>query len=241
MKSLVLSSLILIFSLHVYGAPKRKKIDTDKLQKKYWTSKDYKTGVVQSRAFSKTNKFRLGLEFMNLMNDKYSTIDGVSNYRIDSSYFINERLGFGLYYEDLNLKNNTAISEMLKFDDGNFTLDHVKASQFFGASLEFVPIYSKMSWMNEKIIYFDLSISPKVGFASYQQQVNQSSPEEEIALSGGLDLAANIFINKRFSFTAAYRIRAFQADVLDFNSGLVNEEGKIQLQNFVTLGLNTYF
>ena len=241
MKSLVVSFLILTFSLQVFGAPRRKKIDTERLQKKYWTSKDYKTGVVQSRAFSKTNKFRLGLEFMNLMNDKYSTIDGAANYRVDGSYFANERLGVGFYFEDLSLKNNTAISEMLKFDDGNFTLDHVKASQFYGASIEFVPIYSKMSWMNKKIIYFDLSISPKIGFANYQQQVDSVNLEEETSLSGGLDLAANIFISKHFSFSAAYRIRAFQADVLDFNTGLVVEEGKIQMQNFVTLGLNTYF
>ena len=218
----------------------RKKINVDKLQEKYWKTKGYKTGVVQGRKYFKENRFRVGLEFMNLMNDKYSSTNGMSNLRGDLSYFVTERFAIGGFYEDLSLEDNTALTEMSEFNGGQFKLDHVKASRFYGASLELVPIYSKMSWMNNKIIYFDLSISPKIGMATYEQQLRDSSNPEESTIMAGLDIAANVFISKSASFTLAYRTRAFQSEVLKYSDGSVVEDSKTNFYNFVSLGFNFF-
>jgi hypothetical protein len=243
MRKLFTPTLILLallsFSIQS-NAQSRKKINVDKLQKKYWKAKDYKTGVVQGRKYFKENRFRLGLEYMNLLNDKYSSTDGFDNLRADVSYFINERFSVGGFYENLSLADNTAIKEMAEFNNGQFKLDHVKASSFYGASMEFVPIYSKMSWMNKKIIYFDLSISPKIGIATYEQQLRDQSNPEQTTVMAGLDLAANIFINNRTSFTVAYRTRAFQAEVLSYADGSLVEDSKLNLYNFITLGFNFF-
>lgn len=236
-------SLLFIFSFSTsaHGAQKRKRINAEKLQKKYWTTKGYKTGVVQGRKFFKEKKIRLSLDYMNLMNDKYSSTDGLSNLRGEMSYFLTERFAVGAFYENLELKNNTAIAEMQKFNAGGVILDHVKATNFFGASIEFVPLYSKMSWMNRKIIYFDLSVSPKLGLATYAQQLEDGSNPEKTSVLAGLDIAANVFINKKVSFSLGYRTRAFQAEVIKYNnSSLVVEDSKMNFYNFVTLGFN-YF
>jgi len=97
-----------------------------------------------------------------------------------------------------------------------------------------------MSWMNNKIIYFDLSISPKIGFAAYEQQLRDATNPEQTTVMAGLDIAANIFINKSTSFTIAYRTRAFQSEVLRYTDGSVVDDSKINLYNFVSLGLNFF-
>jgi len=238
---ITLPALLVMASSSPALAKARKKIDVDKLQKKYWKAKDYKTGVVQGRKYSKSGKFRVGLEYMNLLNDKYSDSDGLANARVDLSYYINERLSFGGFYENLDLANNSAMEAVAEFNNGGF-IDHVKAANFVGASLEFVPIYSKMSWMNDKIIYFDLSISPKVGLASYEQQLSDGSNPEESTIFLGLDIAANIFLSRTTSVSLAYRTRFFQSEVLAYNGAgteVVND-AENNFYNFLSLGLNFY-
>jgi len=109
-----------------------------------------------------------------------------------------------------------------------------------GASFEFVPIYSKMSWMNDKIMYFDLSISPKIGLVTYEQQLRDFSNPEESSIVAGLDIAANIFLSKKTSLSIAYRTRAFQAEVLKYSDATVVEDSKMGFYNFVTLGFNFF-
>lgn len=237
---LVVVSLSFALSITADGA-QRKRVDAKRLKKKYWTSKKYKTGVVQGRTFYKENRLKFGLEHMILLNDKYSETDGFANVRGEVSYFINERMSVGVYYENLDLSDNTALREMAEFNGGAFKLAHVKATSFYGASFDFVPIYSKLSWMNKKIIYLDFMISPKVGMATYKQQTDDNSGAEETVISAGLDLSTNIFINKNFSVNLAYRTRMYQAEVIDFTTKQVVEDAKFNFHNFFTLGLNYYF
>lgn len=235
--------LILAFANTSFAktSKRRKKIDVERLQEKYWKAKDYKTGVVQGRKYSKSKRVRLGLEYINLLNDRFSVSDGLANVRGDLAYFVNERLSVGGFYENLDLSDNTVLKETRSQPNGQFVLDHVKATSFVGASIEFVPIYSKMSWMNDKIIYFDLSISPKVGLATYEQQVNDGSNPEQSTLLVGLDLAANIFLSKSTSVSLAYRSRFFQSEVLQFSnpSNVVND-AENNLYSFFSLGFNFY-
>lgn len=242
MKSLSLVILSFFLAQTSFAATKRQKVNTKNLQEKYWNSKGFNTGVVQGRRFFKENRFKLGLENVTLLNDKYSSTDGFDNFRLDAVYFVNERVGIGAFYEGLNLKDNTAMREMSKFNAGGFRLSHVKVDSFYGGSIEFVPIYSKLSWMNKKIIYLDFTISPKLGMATYTQQTNDNSGESLSSLAAGLDFAANVFINNHFSFNIAYRTRAYQAEVVKYDDSSVKEDdSKLNFHNFLSLGFNVYF
>ncbi len=244
MKTLILLFISFNFLSSTYAA-QRKRVNTKKIEKKYWTPKKYKTGVVQGRSFFKENRLRVGFENLILLNDKYSKTDGLSNYRIDASYYFNERLSFGGFFEQLSLDDNAGLREMSNFSGGGFILEHVKPSNFIGGSIDFVPIYSKLSWMNKKIIYLDFSISAKAGLATYQQQTLTGYEPEKTSPLLGVDFATNIFINNNFSINLAYRTRAYQAEVIDFNSTesskVVVDDSKTNFHSFLTLGLNYYF
>lgn len=227
--------------LSVSHAAKRKRVNTKKLEKKYWTTKGYKTGVVQGRTFFKENRLKLGFENMVLLNDKYSKTNGIENYRLSGSYYLSERFAVNGFFENLSLEDNSALKAMRRFNAGGFILNHVKAESFLGGGFSFVPIYSKLSWMNKRIIYLDFSISPNGGVASYQQQKIGASGDTKTTPFVGLDLETNIFLNNHFSINLAYRIRAFQSEVAQFDAPTIAEDDKLNINNFLTLGLNFYF
>lgn len=239
-----LRSIVAVFMAFFFMASlahaKRAKVNTRKLQEKYWTPQDYKTGVVQGRTFFKQKRFKLGLESMTLLNDKYSSSKFTKNFRGDLAYYVNERFAIGAMYEKLGLEDNTALEEMSKFNAGGFKLSHVKANSFYGGFIDFVPVYSKLSWMNQKIVYLDFMISPKAGMMSYTQQVFDGSGEEKTSPFVGVDLSTNIFLTNHISLNLAYRTRVYQAEVIDYGNKTLVEKDKINFNNFFTLGFNIY-
>lgn len=138
------------------------KLDIKKLEQKYWSAKDDDFAVVQNRRYTKAHRFfltgALGVPF----NDAYST---GTLYDLDFGYYFNERWGMDLDYKGGSLTNNDATSQFISrygvYPDHNV----FKSSEF--ASVDFVPFYAKMSFMDRSIIYFDMGLQLGLGDLSY--------------------------------------------------------------------------
>ena len=49
---------------------------------------------------------------------------------------------------------------------------------YIGAGFNWVPFYSKMSFLGKKILYFDMAITPTIGMTGYDQQLITGSQSQ---------------------------------------------------------------
>jgi len=190
-------------------APGDKKVDVSDLEKKYWVPKDTEFQVVQNRTYSKANRFALTGSVGTLIGDYYSS---VRTYALTGNYFFSERHGVQLQYMRFDSGDNETV-EYFRSRYGAVP-DFGRITSFYGASYNWVPIYAKLSLLEQQIIYFDLSISPGLGFTSYDQIYEYQPADKKTAPTFMLDIAQHFFLNQHLAIR------------LDFKNHLFNEEVK---------------
>ena len=202
------------------------KLDVTDLEKKYWAAKDTDFSVVQNRTYSKANRFGLSVQYGTLVNDPYSEATNVSG---SLSYYFSERLGVELNYTNTKANDNGAVEAYKKISGTNgVSPDHGKQTGYYGASLNLVPFYAKVSVWNTKIIYFDMAISPGLGVTSYEQQIDPLYGDniKKTAPTFSLDVSQMFFLGKTLAFRADYKNRWFNEDVVMFST--VNHGSKVR-------------
>ncbi|MFP5518697.1 MAG: outer membrane beta-barrel domain-containing protein [Bdellovibrionia bacterium] len=176
--------------------------------------------VIQKRFMPKTERVQLFGGLGIITNDPYFNTISIAG---KASYFFSETWGLELNYFG-NSTSEAKITEELK-DAGVNTKSLVKPNSFVGVDAVYVPIYGKMSWIDEKIIPYDLYFSAGFGTTN----TNQGS-------AGTVHLATGqIFaITKGVSFRWDFSWNFFSANV--------NNEGTSNYNNlFLTAGVSFFF
>lgn len=227
----LVAALALAFSSTVFAqAPKVKsnakpnvqsekaddKVDISDLENKYWAPKDTDFSVVQNRTYSKDHRLFLTLQYGMPINDAYST---GSLMGLTANYFLSERYGLQLNVLSADLKNNQSTDDLVNFGGSGVQPDHGRMKAYAGLGFNFVPFYAKMSFLGNKILYFDMAVTPTVGMTQYEQIMRDSTPTKN-ALTYGVDLTQFFFLNNWFAIRLDLKNQWYSQDVVKYyNSG----------------------
>ena len=93
--------------------------------------------------------------------------------------------------------------------------NHNKLRTYYGAAYNWVPIYAKISLLEKKILYFDMSFSPGIGLTTYLAQFTDKTEEPLRSLTLSLDVAQHYFLNSHFALRLDLKNRFYQEDIKD--------------------------
>jgi outer membrane beta-barrel protein len=196
-----------------------KKVDISDLENKYWAPKDTDFSVVQNRTYSKEHKFFLSPQYGMPINDQHS--EG-SLYGLSANYFWSERYGVQLSYLRANLKNNEATRDLRSFASG-VQPNHGRMNSYYGVGFNYVPFYAKMSFMGHKIIYFDMAVTPTVGYTVYDQILEHSTPTKG-AFTYGIDITQYFFFSKWFAIRADLKNQWYSQEIRSYYNNNVSHQ-----------------
>lgn len=185
-----------------------KKVDVSDLEKKYWVPKDTEFQVVQNRTYTKANKFALSLSAATSINDYYSS--GLI-YDVMANYYFSERYGVQLQYMKYDSKDADTVSEFR--NTYRAIPDFNRAQSYYGASFNWVPIYAKLSLLEQQIVYFDLSLSPGLGITNYSQEFLYASSSMKSSPTFSFDIAQHFFLNQHFALRIDFLNRLYNEEV----------------------------
>lgn len=174
------------------------KLDVQKLEQKYWSAKDDDFTVVQNRAFPKEKRFYLNLTGGIPLNDPYST---GTIYGLNLGYYFSERLGLEFAYKKMNFSNNESTGTFITEKGAIPDFNRLTGSKYF--NLTWVPLYAKMSWLDRKIIYFDMGLQLGLGQVDYAIQ-KDSGNESKSGASYALNIMQHFFFSEHFALRLDY-------------------------------------
>jgi outer membrane beta-barrel protein len=222
-------------------APKSdsEKMDLTDLEQKYWAPKDTDFGVVQNRTYTKAKRYAFSYMLGPIVNDTFST--GL-NHTFTGNYYFDERYGVELTFQTSKLKDSKSIDDFKKLSGGGTSPDYNRDKSFIGVGFNYVPFYAKMSFLGQKIIYFDMQVTPFLGVSTYEQKSTVKNPTET-AFSYGYDVTQYFFFSNHVAVRANLHNRFYQADILSYsgvNAGKIRRSGESQNTTMFLMGI-TYF
>ncbi len=200
-----------------------KKVDVEGLEKRYWAPKDKKFSVVQNRTYTKTKKISLTIMPGLMLNEEYSEGFGLD---IGVGYMFNDRWGLEAEFQSVSLSDNDLQKEVIGL--GGF-INHGKLENYFGVTGKWMPFYAKMSFLSQKILYFDMTLGASLGMSSYAIQGSRSDGtagsstdsydvRSESALTYGFEISQSFYVSKRMAIRFDYKHRWHNQDVFDFTT-----------------------
>lgn len=205
------------------------KVDTEDLEKKYWAPSDQGYTVVQDRTYSKAGRFGVTLFAGPVL--MYDWFDGF-NFGVSASYHFNERWGLEAQFQTFSLDVNDAVVEV---DTLGGAINRGKISNYFGVIGRWVPFYSKMSFLGQSIVYFDMSFGASLGMVQYEQEI-VSGNEDVTSVAVGFDISQTYYITPSLSIRADYAMKFFNEEIVNYNPAFPGEE-KDKLSSFTTFNL----
>jgi outer membrane beta-barrel protein len=187
-------SAILILSGVSALAQSNDKIDLKQIEDQFWAAKDTDFSVVQNRTFPKEKRFFLNLSGGTLINDPFTTGKVT---RIGVGYFLSERWGLEIAEETIEASDNKATQN---FKQNSLYPNYNKLKSYQSASVTWVPFYAKMSFLDRKILYFDMQLSVGVGKRGYQSFLKSGQQSTQYSDGFHLDVTQNIFFSRHFAF-----------------------------------------
>jgi outer membrane beta-barrel protein len=178
--------------------------------------------VIQKRFMPKTERFQLFGGGTFITNDPFfNSIGGV----LKGSYFFSETWGVELSYAFLSTEERQATKE-LKENNNVKSKSLIYPKSYWGADVVWVPIYGKMSLMNENIVPFDLYFSG--GYGSTQTQLNTDASTLHVATGQIFSLSKAIAFRWDFSW--------------NFYSAKTEDNSTNSFNNlFLTVGMSWFF
>lgn len=209
------------------SAKKDDKVDITDLENKYWAPKDTDFSVVQNRTYSKEHRWFLSGQFGSPVNDQWSV---GNTFGASVNYFWSERMGMQFTYLKSSLNNNKASDFIADHYGSGIYADHNRLNTFYGLEYNLVPFYAKMSFWGKKIIYFDMAISPLVGYTTYDQQI-ESGDKTKGAFTYGIDITQYFFFSNHVAIRADLKNQWHNEEIARFHtSGGIPTGGKVQDQ-----------
>ncbi len=194
------------------------KIDLSSAEQKYWSTKDDQFTVIQNRSYTKSERFYGQIDFGIPFNDPYST---GSIQSLQFGYYFSERLGIDLSLAKARYTDNEAVKQFIQrygiYPDNNKHL----GSEI--VSLNYIPFYAKMSFLDRSIIYFDMGISLGIGINHYAIQKEEGS-EEKQSLAQQISIHQQIFINEFCSFKLEVINRWSNQDKLKYKLNVTDRD-----------------
>ena len=214
------------------------KLDVTDLENKYWAPKDTDFSVVQNRTYSKEGKLFISAQFGPDLNLSYLAGNQVG---FTANYFTSERYGFQATYLKSYLHSSRELGDLTNFG-GGIQPNHGKMTGYYGVGFNWVPFYSKMSFLGKKILYFDMAITPTIGMTSYDQQMIGSSRGQS-SFTYGLDITQYYFFSNHFAFRADLKNQWYNEKIINY-AGVSKGQGvktQTDREMIFLVGFSYYF
>lgn len=224
------------------------KMDLKKLEDKYWAAKDTDFNVVQNRTYSKAGRVFLSLSYGPMVNDAYS-YGRMTNAAL--GYYFSERYGLEFAFEQGTLKDNDSVN-VFKNTYGTAP-NYNKFSSYKSLNFVWVPFYSKTSFLDRKIMYFDLQFALGVGQMIYENQTDPTDPthpldpEKKSTMGYNLDFTQQLFFSDHFAIRLDIKNKWSKQDLKKYKIGAAETEasrgmGSVNQQDTtILLGLTYFF
>lgn len=217
------------------------KIEVGNLEQKYWSAKDDDFTVVQNRTFTKNKRFFISIMTGRIVNDGF--IEGSPN-SAAFGYFFNEKHGLSLDYSQFSTHDNSVTKQFIS----RYGVAPAYNKPLVTTSLTYMwsPIYAKVSLLEKKILYLDMSIGFHLGITQYRSMTVDGG-EKATSNHYGLDLNQLWFLSKnlalRFDIRNTWsKQKQLLYHIRNTEPESVRSLGAIQLQdNTWLIGLNYFF
>lgn len=175
------------------------KLDIKKLEDKYWAAKDDDFSVVQNRSFTKEKRYFVTLQSGIPINDPYSygNITGVS-----AGYYFSERWGVELSSMSTSFHDNDATDQFIQ--DHKTVPNHNTLNTLTGVQVNYVPLYAKMSFLDKKIIYFDMGVAIGLGQTKFTQNIS-TGDQSQTGTNYMFSLFQHFFFTENLAFKFDFR------------------------------------
>ncbi|MCC6278119.1 MAG: outer membrane beta-barrel domain-containing protein [Oligoflexia bacterium] len=205
-------------------APSKKtsdeKVDVSGLEERYWTAKDTEFKVVQNRLYTKEKRFSVTPTVGPLLFDPYTSS---WNYGVAVNYYFTERHGVEL----TAYSTNATESDVTSFFKSTYSTgpDFNFPRGYIGGAYNWVPIYAKLSLLEHKILYFDMGVSPGLGFtmlesvSNVQPSGSKPSTKTQLAPTLAIDLYQQVFLNEHWALRIDFRNHIYPEKVYNANTG----------------------
>lgn len=183
------------------------KLDIKKLEQKYWAAKDDDFSVVQNRRYTKAERFFFTGSGGITINDPFAKGTLMA---AQVGYFFSERWGVDFTYTKGSLEDGDSTTKF-KSSFSGVSPDYNFFDSSMIASVTFVPLYAKMSFMDKSIIYFDMGISLGAGTLDYSIQRDTGAIAKN-------SFAYKVGVTQQIFFSEHFAVR------LDFNNTWAEED-----------------
>lgn len=220
--------------------PKSDKVDISDLENRYWTAKDTEFSVVQNRLYTKEKRFSITPEIGPIFNDPYTNS---INLGVAVNYYFTERSGVELTW----WRTSAAEADLITRIGTNGAMpDHNLPQMYIGAAYNWIPIYAKLSFLEKKILYFDMAVSPGIGVTTLKSSHFTTSTSfvpptgrDQTQITFALDISQQVFLSEHWAVRLDLRNHFYQEKLYGAVSG--NElNTKFTYTGTVMLGL-TFF
>lgn len=186
--------------------------------------------VIQRRYLPKTGRFELSFNGMNNLNNPFFNSAGLA---FRGGYFLTEKHGLELQYFWLssgkktvtkNLENNASGKPSIR------TANLVNPKSYVGVAYKWNPIYGKITFLNRKIVPFDLAFTVGGGTTA----TSYKSAEPTVHVGTGQTYA----LSKSMAFRWDFVWNFYNAKYLDENN---REQSTNQNDLFLSVGMSFYF
>ncbi len=200
MKGSLVTTFLMLLSLSAgaqQAAPRDSdKLDLKKLEDKYWAAKDTDFSVVQNRTYAKAGRAFANVSYGVLVNDP-STNGRLMN--IAAGYYFSERFGLEVSHQTGQVYDNDATGKYKE----QYTVwpDYNKFKSYTSLNALWVPFYAKMSFLDRKIVYFDMQFGLGVGNKKYDMIIHPTQGLDVTASTMGynFDFTQQLFFSEHFS------------------------------------------
>lgn len=169
------------------------KLDVQKLEQKYWAAKDDDFTVVQNRAFAKDKRWFFNFAYGAPINDPFST---GSILGLNVGYYFSERWGAELNYRKGSFRDNESTVSFIDFSGVRPDTNRFVDAKMFNVT--WVPLYAKMSWLDRKIIYFDMGLQAGLGTTAYEI-TRETGNISQSGMSYSLNLMQHFFFSEHWA------------------------------------------
>lgn len=205
------------------ASEKKSQVDLRKVSDLVQLSAFRDIAVIQKRYLPKTKRFEGYLGLSMVMNDPFFLSFG-ANGRL--AYYLSERYGAEFVYIYLSTSEREVIQGLKS--RGILTRTIVSPKSFTGLAFKWVPVYGKVTFLNQKITPFDLYFN--FGFGA--TETNQGKSEPTFHLGAGQLFALSKAMAVRWDFTWNF-----------FNSSGSGNASTSSVYNnlYLTVGMSFFF
>ncbi len=219
------------------------KLDITDLENRYWAPKDTEFSVVQNRLYTKAKKFSVEPTLGVAINDAYNSL---SYYGVVGNYYFSERSGVELQM----IKASGADSDLVQaFRARNgVTPNYNRPLWYVGAGYNWVPIYAKMSFLEKKILYFDMFVTPGLGVTALESNQYSGTGSNVATVNGvsqtavtfSLDIGQQVFFSEHLALRLDIRNHWYSEKIYDAATGS-QERTRLNYAGTLMLGVTYFF